>query len=106
MAEGGHGVGGRGEEGCVFKGSLALNLFHMTHTHMAPVWTLSLFVCLSVCLFAFPSPGQCGAGKEVGEGGVGVEISRPQQELCDDRGRAVSHTRILVPPLITQSGLH
>lgn len=87
----------------MFKGSLALNLFHMTHTHMAPVWTLSL--CLSVCLSAFPSPGQCGAGKEVGEGGVGVEISRPQQELCDDRVRAVSHTRTLVAPLITQSGL-
>lgn len=38
----------------MFKGSLALNLFHMTHTHMAPVWTLSL--CLSVCL-PFPLLG-------------------------------------------------
>lgn len=42
---------------CVFKGSLALNLFHMTHTHMASVWTLSRFVCLSVCL-PFPLLGR------------------------------------------------
>lgn len=106
-------LGGRGwaqSEGkrgvCVFKGSLALNLFHMTHTHMASVWTLSRFVCMSVCLSAFPSPGPCGPGKEVGEGGVGVDISWPQQELCDDKGQAMSHTRTLVAPLITQSGLH
>lgn len=41
----------------MFKGSLALNLFHMTHTHMASVWTLSRFVCLSVCL-PFPLLGR------------------------------------------------
>lgn len=85
---------------CVFKGSLALNLFHMTPTHMASVWTLSLF------LSVFPSPGPCGPGEEVGEGGVEVDISRPQQELCGDRGQAVSHTRTLVAPLITRRGLH
>ena len=33
--------------------------------------------------------------EEVGvrEGGVEVDISQPQQELCDDRGQAMSHTR-------------
>lgn len=97
VAEGGHRVGG-GDEG--WWGSLALNLFHMTHAHMASVWTLS--VCLSVCLPTSLSHSLSLGfeGKEVGGGGVGgaeggveVDISQPQQELCDDRGQAMSHTR-------------
>lgn len=61
-------------------------------------------LCLSVCLsphlsLALSLSGLCNEGKEVGggvggaEGGVEVDISQPQQELCDDRGQAMSHTR-------------
>lgn len=57
---------------CV-QGSLALNLFHMTHTHMASVWTLSF--CLSECLHLSLPPsltlsGLCNGGKEVVVGGA------------------------------------
>lgn len=88
---------------CV-QGSLALNLFHMTHTHMASVWTLSF--CLSECLhLSLPLShslwvvqwrkrgGGRGCKWGVGQGGVEVDISQPQQELCDDMGQAMSHTR-------------
>lgn len=94
-------LGGRGwaqSEGMMgvcAQGSLALNLFHMTHTHMASVWTLSF--CLSDCLptSLTLSLGRAMEKKELGggEGGVEVDISQPQQELCDDRGQAMSHTR-------------
>lgn len=88
VAEGGHRAG---EWGWGTEGSLALNLFHMTHTHMAPVWTLS--VCLTVSLpppfcLSLSLDGRWGRG-----GGGEVDISQPQQELCDDRGQAMSHTR-------------
>lgn len=90
-------LGGRGwaqsegMRGVYVRGSLALNLFHMTHTHMASVWTLSF--CPSDHLST--SLGLCNEGKRVGElkDGQKWTFSQPQQELCDDRGQAMSHTR-------------
>lgn len=75
-----------------------------THSHGLCLDSLSLF-CLSSCLhlsfsLSLPSPSLPRLRIE-GKGvrhrwywwGGSLNISQPQQELCDDRGQAMSHTR-------------
>lgn len=111
MMQGGWGeswVGGRGwaqSEGkrgvCVFKGSLALNLFHMTHTHMASVWTLPGFVCLSVCLsLSWVVRSRKGGGWRRGGGGYFPATTGALWW----QGPGQCHTPGLVVRLIMQKG--
>lgn len=104
VAEGGHRVRGWGV--CV-QGSLALNLFHMTHTHMAFVWTLSF--CLSDCLPTSFSLSLGCAMKEKRWGWwrrVEVDISRHNRSFVMTGARPCHTPGTLVALLITQRGLH
>lgn len=81
------------DEGCVCKVISTKSVPYDTHSHGLCLDSLFLSVCLSP-LIVLSLPWLCNEGKEVGvEGRLEVDISQPPQELCDDRGQAMSHTR-------------
>lgn len=87
VAEGGHRAGGRG---VISTKSVPYD----THSHGLCLDSLFLSVWLSPHL-SLSLSGLCDEGRRRwgGEGGTEMDISQPQQELCDDRGQAMSHTR-------------